>query len=297
MRNFEICADSTCDFYSDEIKLAEIFVAPLEYTLSHGKELSVHTDDFKTMQEYLDFYHKLRSGVVAKTSILNVESHIELFTKMAKAGVKNALHISQGYGLSPTLDNANTAIIQVKKQFPDINYVAIESNSTTAGEGLLVRVAIKMRDEGRTLEETALKINEIKHFVQHFILVSDLNFLARGGRIPKTSAAIGTMLQIKPIIEFGRDGKLKICKKEIGLKKAMRSIVGDFAKFTLNAEFPYIAIVHTDNESTAKELQTLLREKYGVNPEIRIMGPIIGAHVGPSAVAYTFISNEQRQYE
>lgn len=297
MKKFEISVDSTCDLYADELKSNGLYMTPLEYTLTCGDSVIVEKDNYKSNQEYIDFYNKLRSGVIAKTSILNVQSHIDLFTEMAKNGVKTALHISQGYGLSPTVDNANVAIENVKKNFPDINYVAVESNTTTVGEGFIVLSAVKMRDEGKTLQETVEKLNEIKHFMQHFILANDLKFLARGGRISKSSATIGSLLQVKPVIEFGKDGKLKVCRKEIGLKKAMRSIVNDYGKFTLNKEFPFIAIVHTDNEPLAIELQTMFFEKYGIKPELRIMGPIIGAHVGPNSVAYGFISNEERPYD
>lgn len=297
MKNFEISVDSTCDLYAEELKSMGLYMAPLEYTMTSGDDVVVEKDNFETMQQYVDFYNKLRAGVFAKTSILNVQSHIDLFTKMAKDGVKTALHISQGYSLSPTVDNANVAIESVKKEFPDINYLAIESNSTTAGEGLIVRAGLKMRDEGKTLEQTVEKLNEIKHHIQHFILANDLNFLARGGRIPKSSAKIGSLLHVKPVIEFGKDGKLKVCRKEIGLKKALKSIVNDYEKFTLNKEFPFICVVHTDNEPLAKELQTMLFDKYDIMPDIRIMGPIIGAHVGPNSVAYCFISNEERPYD
>lgn len=296
MKNFEISVDSTCDLYADELKNLGLYMAPLEYTLACGDSIVVEKDNYKCKQDYVDFYNKLRSGVIAKTSILNVQSHFDLFTKMAKYGVKTALHISQGYGLSPTVDNANVAIESVKRTFPDINFVAIESGSTTIGEGFIVKSALKMRDEGKTIQETVEKLNEIKHFVQHFILANDLNFLARGGRISRSSATIGSLLQVKPVIEFGKDGKLKVCRKEIGLKKALKSIVNDYEKFTINEEFPFIAIVHTDNKPLAKELQTMFFEKYGITPEIRIMDPIIGAHVGPNSVAYGFISNEQRPY-
>jgi DegV family protein with EDD domain len=297
MRNFEISVDSTCDLYADELKSLGLYMAPLEYTLTTGADVCVEKDDYQTRQQYIDFYNKLRNGVVAKTSILNVEAHEQMFKQMALDGVKTALHISQGYGLSPTVDNANVAIEHVKADFPDINYVAIESNTTTIGEGMIVRAAVKMRDEGKTLEETVEKLNKIKHFIQHFILANDLKFLARGGRIPKSIATIGSVLQVKPVIEFGRDGKLKVCRKEIGLKKAMKSIVKDFGFFTMNKEFPYIYIVHTDNEPLAQQLQEMFFESYGIKPEIRIMGPIIGAHVGPSSVAYGFISNEERPYD
>ena len=296
MRKFEISADSTCDLYADEIKQYEIDVAPLEYVISNGDDMEVELDNYASKDDYFNFYDRLKKGAIAKTSILNVQAHVDLFTKMAERGVKEAIHISQGYGLSPTVDNANKAIEIVKEKYPDINFVAIESNTTTCAEGFIVRACIKMRDEGKTKEEALEVLNKIKHYTQHFILANDLKFLARGGRISKTSANIGSLLQVKPIIGFNKAGKLEIVRKEIGLKKAINSIANEYKNFTLNKEFPYICIVHTGNEPLAKELQQTLKSKYGIEPEIRLMGPIISAHVGPSGVAYTFVSNEERPY-
>ena len=297
MNKFEVSTDSTCDLYAQEYKDLNIYYAPLEYTMSLGDDIVVEQDNYTTHEQYVEFYNKLRKGYVAKTSILNVAAHIELFTKMLEKGIRNILHISQGYGLSPTVDNANIAIEEVKKVYPDANIIALDSDTTTIGEGIVVRSACQMRDSGMELEQAVAEINSFKHHTQHFVLVNDLKFLARGGRISKTSASIGSMLQVKPIIEFGKDGKLKVCRKEIGLKKALNSIVADYAKFTRHEKYPYIYIVHTDNLPLAEQLQNLLAEKYNIKPEIRIMGPIIGAHVGPGAVAYAFISNEDRPYD
>lgn len=296
MKKFDISTDSTSDLYLEEYKKYNVEVEPLCFTMSKGNDLYEEKDSFSGKEDYVNFFNKLREGYIAKTSILNLQAHIDLFTRLAKRGVKQLLHISQGYGLSPTLDNANQAIQIVKEEFPDIDYVAIEANTTTIGEGMLVKCAVELRDKGKTKEEAVEKLNEIKHYIQHFILVNDLKFLARGGRISQASANIGSILQVKPIIEFDKEGKLKVCRKEIGLKKALNSIVNEYSKFTVNKEFPYICIVHTDNETLAKQLQDLLKQKYGVEPEIRIMGPIVGAHVGPGAVAYGFISNELRPY-
>ena len=234
MRKFEISADSTCDLYFDEIKKYEIDVAPLDFVLTKGDEVIEQKDNFKTKEEYLEFYNKLKNGYLAKTSILNLQAHIDLFTSMAERGVKKALHICQSYGLSPTLDNANKAIEIVKEKFPDIDYVAIESHTTTIGEGMVVKCAVKLRDEGKTKEEAVEVLEKLKHNIQHFVLVNDLKFLARGGRISAASANIGSILQVKPIIQFDKEGKLKICKKEIGLKKAMTGIVNEYSKFTVN---------------------------------------------------------------
>lgn len=297
MNNYVISTDSTSDFYEDEIQKMNLYVGKLNYSMTENGELTEYLDDFKSYQDYVDFYNKLRNGAISKTSILNLQAHIDLFTKMAEDGIKNAIHITQGMGLSPTETNAKMAIEEVKKTHPDINYIAIESNTTTCAEGYLVRIAIALRDAGYTMEQTIDKINEFKHKNQHFIVVDDLNYLKRGGRISGLKATIGTMLQLKPIIEFTKEGKLDIIRKEMGTKKAYKSIIQEIKdNFTVNKEFNNVIVVHTDNEAGAKTLADMFEAEFGIKPEIRIMGPIVGTHVGPNAVAITFLSNEERQH-
>ena len=293
MKQFEISADSTCDLYKDEVKSLGVYVGRLNFVIEQGKDTEEYLDDFDKYEEYVEYYKRLENGAVARTSILNLQAHIDLFTEMAEAGVKNALHFSQSKGLSPTIDNALEAIKIVKEKYPDINYLAIDTNTTTCAEGMLVRLACKLRDDGMTNAEVKEIIENEKNHIQHFILVDNLMYLKRGGRISGPKAAIGTLLNIKPVIEFTKEGKLEIVRKEKGMKKALKSVVDEFASYTKSKYFD-IVIVHTNNQPLAETLQAMLEEKYGEKPEIRIMGPIIGAHIGPGAVAYAFISNEER---
>ena len=294
MKKFDISTDSNCDLYADEIEKLGIYVGKLCYTLEKDGDLDEFLDDFKSYDEYVDFYNKLRKGYVARTSILSLQAHIDLFTSMAEKGITQVLHIAQSDGLSPTIDNANKAIEIVKEKYPNIDYIALESKTTTIGEGILVKIACELRDEGKTKEEVFDIIQDLKGKMQHFIIAADLMYLKRGGRISRPKAAIGTMLQLKPIIEFNKLGKLEIARKEMGLKKAIKSIVDEFVNFTKNDKYFRIAIVHTDNLPLANQVADLFEAKYGFRPEIRIMGPIIGAHVGPGSVAYGFLSNEER---
>lgn len=295
MEKFAISTDSNSDFYADEIKKLGIYVGHLSFSIQKNKQIDEFVDDFTSHDQYVDFYNDLRNGAVAKTSILSLQAHIDLFSQMAKDGIKTALHISQSAGLSPTIDNANKAIEIVKETFPDIDYKAINSNTTTVAEGMLVKLACKLRDEGMSRDEVAATIELEKNHIQHFILVDDLMYLKRGGRISGPSAAIGTILSIKPIIQFTKTGKLEVVKKVKGMKNALKTVIEDASKFGKSKHFDCV-IVHTDNEPLATTLQEKIHETLGIKPEIRIMGPIIGAHVGPGAVAYTFISDSERPY-
>lgn len=297
MEKYIISTDSTSDLTKEELEKLGVYVGRLNYTINQNGVVTEYLDNFDDYSEYVDFFNTLRTGAIAKTSILNLQAHIDLFTKMAKDGVKNAIHITQAMGLSPTLKNAEQAIEEVKKEYPDINYVAIESCTTTIAEGNLVKVALKLRDQGKSMEDNIKELNKLKMNMQHFIVVNDLMYLKRGGRIGGASAAIGTLLKIKPIIEFTREGKLEIVRKENGLKKAFLSIINDIKQnYTFHKEFGQPIVAHCDNTKDAETFAHMVEEELGVKPEIRIIGPIIGTHLGPDAVALTFISNEPRKH-
>ncbi len=293
-RLFEVSTDSTCDLYADEIKALDLHVGHLVYTMEKNGVLTEHTDDFTSYDQYVDFYNKLRQGYVARTAILNLQAHIDLFTSMAEAGIKHALHLTQSYGLSPTLDNANKAIEIVKESYPDIDYIALQCNTTTIGEGLLVKYACQLRDEGKTNAQARDMIDAIKDNIQHCIMVDDLMHLKRGGRISAVSATVGSILQLKPVLQFTKAGKLEVARKEMGLRKAFKSAVEEYGKYDRCKQYDKVVIVHTDNLPMAKVLQQMMKDAYGIEPEIRIMGPIIGAHVGPNSVSMGYTSNNPR---
>lgn len=297
MRKFDISCDSNCDFYFSEIKNLDIYVGELSYVLiNKSGEITDCLDSFKEEKEYAEYYDKLRSGIVSKTSILSEEAHYNLFKSMAEKGIKTVLHVCQSYGLSPTLDRAKDAYNRLKEEYKDFAVYFVESSSTTVGEQMLVRKAIEMRDEGKTVQETQEKLESLKMNLQHYILVGDLMYLKRGGRISGPKAMIGSLLKVKPVIEFTKEGKLDIIRKEMGEKKALTSIVNEGVAMGKHSDSFQIFVGHTGNLELAEKLSLKLEETFGVKPEIRWIGPIIGAHLGPDAVAYAFISEKERVY-
>ncbi len=294
MSKFAVSSDSTCDLYANEIKEMNVHFVPLVYTMEIDGDLQEHTDNFQNYDEYVGYYNDLRKGGVAKTSMLNYAAHFEHFTKMAEAGVTDAIHFTISYALSPTVDVARKAVKDVQETYPNFNCLCVESHTTTIGQGMLVRIACDMRDKDKTLQETFDYVESVKHKFQHFIIADSLMYLRRGGRVGSAKAIVGTMLNIKPILIFTKEGRLEKYKQASGMKTAIKNIADEYANYTVNKEYPLIYIVHTDNQPMAELLSKTLEEKYGVKPEIRIMGPIIGSHVGPNSLAYAFISNEER---
>lgn len=251
MNRFTLSTDSTCDLYHDFIVENDIKFVPLTFTMEKDGKMEERLDNFTEYGQYVDFYNQLRAGGFSRTSMLNYESHYQHFLKMAEEGAEDVVHFTISSGLSPTKTVAAKAAADVKKDYPKFEVYVVDPLTATAGQGALVRIALDWRNAGKTAQETYDYVNSLRLHIQHFVVANDLYYLKRGGRVSGVSAAVGTMLNIKPVLSFDCDGKLQVIDKVKGNKKAIA-----FIKAKMEKEGPddhnYVFIVHTDNEPCAK---------------------------------------------
>ena len=294
-RKFTLSTDSTCDLYASFIRQHDIKFVSLTYTVEDKNgNMTDGLDNFTDYSQYVEFYEKLRGGCLSRTSMLNYESHLAHFTRLAEEGAKDVVHFTISSGLSPTVTVAEKAAADVKKKYPEFNVYAVDSLSATIGQGALVRAALRMRDEGKSAEETVAYVKDMRLKIQYMIAVNDLNYLKRGGRVSSVAAIAGTMLGIKPILSFTRDGKLYVIDKVRGMKRAFAYALEKMEKYPPVKEHELIWVVHTDAPAEAEELATMIELRLGFKPDISIMGPVIGSHVGPGAVAVLWKSDTER---
>ncbi len=293
MSLFGISSDSTCDLKKDYVKSHEIFIAPLRFVVEQNGELFDGVDDFQCYDEYVAFYDKLRAGAFSRTSMLNEAGIYAHFQTLVQTGVKEWVHFSLSSGLSPTAVVAQKAAEMIHAEYSDVNIYVVDSLTATVGQGILVKVAVECRARGLSAEETFEKVSALKHRVQHCIIPDNLNYLKRGGRISSVSAAVGTMLNIKPMLAFDGVGKLKSIEKCKGMKKAFFRVNESMVKAPVD-EYGLAVIVHTGNETGAQELAKILEEKLGLQVAIEIMGPVIGSHVGPGSISCAWLSTKTR---
>ena len=295
-KKFTLSTDSTCDLYASFVTEHDIKFVSLTYTMEDkGGNIISGLDNFTEYSQYVDFYNKLRSGSLSRTSMLNYESHLSHFTRLAEEGAEDVVHFTISSGLSPTVTVAEKAAAEVKKSFPKFNVYAIDSLSATIGQGALVKEALRMRDEGRSAAETAEYVKGLRLKIQYMIAVNDLYYLKRGGRVSSLSAIAGTMLGIKPILSFSKEGKLNVIDKVRGMRRAFAYALDKMEKFPPVKENELIWVVHTDAENEANELASMIEAKVGFRPDVSIMGPVIGSHVGPGAVAVLWKTATERQ--
>lgn len=294
MQDFIISGDSTCDLYREYIEKHDIKIVPLRYTMEQNGVLTESADAFTEYGQYVDFYRQLREGGFSRTSMLNYESHFAHFEKLVKAGAKEIVHVSLSSGLSPTASVAAQAAGDIMEKYPDVKLYPLDSLAATIGQGTLVKEAVRMRAEGLSARETYEELVRMPLHIQYAIIANDLFYLKRGGRVSAIAAAAGTLLKVKPVLSFTSEGKLTVVEKCKGMKKAFAYALEKMERLIPIEENRMIRIVHTDAEEEAAELAGMIESRWDFAPEVTIMGPVIGSHVGPGAVAVIWKTKEER---
>ena len=295
MQKFIVSTDSTADLYADYVKEHDVRLAPLTFTIEKDGVMTEYLDAFTNYSQYVDFFQQLRAKAMPRTSMLNYESHYSHFKKMAEAGAKDVLHFTISTGLASTINVARQAAEDIKKEFPEFNLKAVDSLAATIGQGELVYEAVRLRDAGKTLDEAYEAVSRIPLHLQYVIAANDLFYLKRGGRVSAAAAVVGSALGVKPILSFTRDGKLTVIDKVRGMKKVIAYALEKMERLNPVEEGRVIHVVHSDAKKDAQELADKIEERWNFRPEISILGPVIGAHVGPGAVAVLWKSKEERQ--
>ena len=293
-KSFVISSDSTGHLSRDDVRAHGIRIVPLHYTMEENGVLHEGVDDFAEYGQYIDFYRRLRAGGFSRTSMLTYDAHCAHFEQLIAGGAREIVHVSLSGGLSPTANVAAQAARDVSAKHPGCRIYPVDSLAATIAQGALVREAVRLRAEGKDAAQTAEAIREIPLHLQYAIIANDLYYLKRGGRVSAIAAAAGTVLKIKPVLSFTREGKLTVLEKCKGMKKAFSRALERMEKLPPVEAGRIIRIVHTDAEEQAEELADLVEARWGTRPEISVMGPVIGSHVGPGSVSMIWRTAQER---
>ena len=287
MRDYVITVNSTVDLPKEWLKERHVPAVPLRYTIDG----TTYTDMEGLSAK--EFFAKLREGKMSVTSQVNPEEAAEALEPYVKEG-KDILHLGFSSGLSGTLNSMRIGAQMLEEKYPGSKVIVIDTLCACLGEGLLLYYALKEKAKGKTIEEVAQWVEDNKLHICHNVTVDDLNHLHRGGRVSKTTAVIGTLVQIKPIIHMDNAGKLQVIGKERGRKKSLNKIVDMAAVQSRGWENDIVMITHGDCIEDAEYVAKLVREKMGIdNILINNIGTVIGSHTGPGVVAVFCMGNKR----
>ena len=288
MNEFVLFTDSACDIAPAILKDWNVECISLSL-LFDGEDKEISNNDITAD----DFYKRMRAGDTAKTSAINVEGFKTAFEPTLMSG-KDVLYLGFSSGLSTTVNSARIAADELKEDYPTASVTVVDTLCASAGQGLLVYLSVKQRDEGKTLAEIAEYAEKTKVGMCHWFTVDDLVYLKRGGRISPTVAFVGGILGIKPVLHMDDEGHLISMSKARGRKNALKAIVDRFSELAVDKQNGTVFISHGDCIDDANELAGMLKDAFGVTVSIIAdVGPVIGAHSGPGTLALFFIGKER----
>lgn len=290
MDAYQIFTDATADLNLAMLTgLPPVEIIPMEVEISGGSYTCGPHEDISAEK----FYELQKEGHFAATSQINPCTYFEYFEPCLRNG-KDILYLCFTSGMSGTIQSALICIEELKEKYPDRTIICIDTLCASLGEGFLVREAARRQAEGFSIKELSEWVVEHRLQVCHWFTVDGFDHLKHGGRVSAAAAAVGTVLQIKPLLHVDDEGKLAVVEKPRGRKRAISSQIARM-KQGWNPEIGKLVVVgHGACPEGAKQLKNAILSHF---PDAEIVtadiGPVIGAHTGPGMLAVIYWGNNR----
>ena len=280
MADYVITTDSNSDVLPEFIKENDLTIIPQYYSFGdtvYGDELNMPPHEF---------YETMRKGELPKSQANNPAVIRDKFEKILKEG-KNILHIAFSSALSGSCNNVVMTANELLEDYPDRKIMVFDSLNASLGEGVSVYRAVELWKAGKAMEEVYDVLMEERDHVNVSFTVNDLYHLQRGGRVSKTTAVVGSLVNIKPILAVTSTGELKSDGTVRGRKKSLKTLVARLQESLDLEEYGkdrMVAVLHGDCIDDAKAVADMVRELGFSNIVINDVSPSIGTHAGPGVV-------------
>ena len=284
-----IITDSCCDLPYDYIKQNNIEMIPVTIMMNGIDK----KDDLAQTRQYDAFYQQILDGKMPTTSQINTYEFKEIFMKYVKEN-KQVLYIGFSSALSSCINSAKIAQEDIKEEVPEAKITIVDSKCASMGLGLLIYYAVEELKKGKSMEEIVAYLEANKLRINHWFTVEDLNHLYRGGRVSKTAATFGTLLQIKPILHVDNAGRLIPLEKVKGRKKSLKGLVEKVKENIISPEEQVVFISHGGAIEEAEEVKKVIMEACHVKEVwINYIGAAVGSHSGPGTIAIFFMGKQR----
>lgn len=260
MNDYIIFTDSCCDIKPDTLTAWGVPYADMTFTFAGDSKEYIGTD-IPTK----DFYQRMREGASIRIAAINTASFISAFTPLLEDG-KDILYIAFSSGLSTTVQSAYMAAEELRERYPQRTIRIVDTLVASAGEGLMVYMAVEKRKAGASLEENAAYIESLIMHHCIWFTVDDLEYLKRGGRVSPLVAFAGGVLGIKPVLKMDEEGHLIKVSTVRGQKKTIAALAERYAELSYDEKNTPVFISHADCEEAAHQLADMLKARHGRYP-------------------------------
>ncbi len=288
MNDYVIYTDSACDIPPEELKeLGVAYDSLLTYFQEENRSYTVEELPVDA------FYAKMGEGLYAKTSAVNVDAFSEGFEGILREGF-DILYIGLSSGVSSTYASACTAAKELAKKYPKRKILTVDSCSGSVGQAVLVKLVVEQKEKGATIEEAAAFAQAQKEEICLWATFDDLTALQKSGRVRLSTALIGNLLHIKPMIYVDEKGQIINHSKARGRKKSIAALLERYEK-AAKEKNGKVYLAHSACKEDVEFLAQELKARYGATVDcIMDVGPVIGAHSGIGALVLTFMGDKAK---
>lgn len=293
MSDFILSCCSTADMPKSFFEERNVAYVCFHFNMD-GKD---YPDDLGESMPFPEFYKRIEEGAQPTTSQVNVDEFTNFFEPFLKEG-KDILHVSLSSGLSGSFNSASIAARDLMEKYPERTIKVVDSLGASSGFGVLMTYLADLRDEGKSLTEVYDWAEKNKLRVHHWFFSTDLTSYKRGGRISATSAMVGTLLGICPLLNMDNEGHL-IPRKKIRTKKKVIEELVNMMKEHVEDGPDYKGYCYISNSACQEDAEKVrdLVEAYCPNLKGKVLinsiGTVIGSHTGPGTVALFFLGDER----
>ena len=285
---FRIVTDTSSNLPTAYLQAENITVIPFTFHTESGEQSCMDTASFDAKA----FYTAMRNGEKVTTSQIPPQRFVDNIRPMLENG-DDVLFVSMSSGISGSYASSKIAANQLAEEFPERKILTVDTYSASLAEGIVVMRAVECRKEGLSIDETYQILRALRHRIAQIFTVGDLRYLKRTGRLSNLEAAVGTVLQIKPLLKGDPQGKIVCFAKVRGRQRAIEEMAKRYEELVVSPETQTVCISHADCEADAQILASMLRRSKAPK-DILIVDyePVTGSHVGPGALALFFVSDD-----
>lgn len=288
---YQLLTDSTVDLPYQRLKDKHVDFVSMNVTIDDQE----YADDLGHHFDLKNFYHQIDNGVMPSTAQINIGQFIEFFKPYVQAHTP-ILYLGFSSGLSGTFNNAQQAKQMLMQTNPEAEIYLVDSLAACCGEGLMLLDAIDKRDAGMPIEQLADWLTANRLYYHQWFTVNDLNYLYHGGRVSRTSATVGSLLQIKPIMDVDPSGHLRPVQKVRSRRRSLMTLVNNTLADLRNQDNPRIIIATSDAPEAAKTVRDkILAQLPTADVLLEHIGPTITTHTGLGCVAVFSFGKTKRQ--
>lgn len=285
---FRIVTDTSSNLPTAYLQAENITVIPFTFHTESGEQSCMDTASFDAKA----FYTAMRNGEKVTTSQIPPQRFVDNIRPMLENG-EDVLFVSMSSGISGSYASSKIAANQLAEEFPERKMLTVDTYSASLAEGIVVMRAVECCKEGLSIDETYQILRALRHRIAQIFTVGDLRYLKRTGRLSNLEAAVGTVLQIKPLLKGDPEGKIVCFAKVRGRQRAIEEMAKRYEELVVSPETQTVCISHADCEADAQILASMLRRSKPPK-DILIVDyePVTGSHVGPGALALFFVSDD-----